>query len=271
MGNEELYDRIEAYLSEQMTPEDAEAFQKEIAKNPDLAAELALHQNVAEAVGEEEEIEDLDHKISLILEKGKSNNSKVTKQNQFKFHPYLRIAAAIVLLIIASVVAYFYWSTNRNSPHVLYAKFVDYPSSIYEAQNLRSEDTPVVQPEIVQLDALWQKADEWYQKGEYQEALIVLQQVKPLEVQVFQENSSHFYYYQGILQAKTKEYPAALVSFEQVEINYTEDAKWKRALILLRLGDRREEALSMIREISSSSTPRQADAMRLLERLQSSK
>lgn len=271
MGNEELYDRIEAYLSDQMTPEEAEAFRKEVTANPDLAAELALHQSVAEAVDESEEIDDLNHKISAILQKRKSKSLAVASKRRFILRFPLRIAAAITFLVIAGVAAYYYWNSGGNNPQALYAQFVDYPSSIYEEQNLRAEDAPNLESTLVQLDSLWQKADQFYKEGKNEAALRVLQQVEALEVQRLPQASSRLYYYRGILQAKSEQFLGALSSFEQVKTSYTEDAKWKSALILLRLDGRRAEAMLLIREISTSSTPRKADALRLLEALQRSR
>lgn len=271
MGNEELYEKIESYLSEQMPAEEAEAFRQELATNPELAAEVALHQSMAEAVNEDEEIEDLDHKISAILQKGKAKRPEVSPKSRFSFRPTFRLAAAIAILVIAAIATYFYLNQVDNSPQALYAQFIDNPSSIYEEQNLRSEDAPAIQPVLVQLDSLWKKADQEYGEEQYQDALDVLQQIEAIEVQLFQQASSRFYYYKGILLAKDEQFLAALTAFEQVRANYTEDANWKRAVILLRLAGRQEEALSMIREISTASTPRQADALRLLERLPSTK
>ncbi|MBX2871518.1 MAG: hypothetical protein KTR30_05445 [Saprospiraceae bacterium] len=271
MGNEELYDKIEAYLSEQMTSEEKEAFRKEVDNNPDLAAELALHQGMAEAMQEEEELEDLGKKIGAIIRKDKNTSPEISAKRRFSLPVSLRAAAAIALLLIAALAAYFYLRTDATtSTQELYAQFVDYPSSIYEEQILRTEDNPSVQPAIIRLDSLWKKADDGYQAGKNAEALSLLVEIEALEEQVFGQASSRFFYYQGILAAKTGQFSAALASFEQVKTNYTEDAKWKKALILLRLENRREEALAILKEISTASTPRQKDALSLLKLLSSS-
>lgn len=269
MGNEELYDRIEAYLSKRMTPEETEAFREELTVNSELAAELALHKGVAEAMQEEEELEDLGRKIRAIVQKDGKSVSVTTKKSRFTLPISFRVAAAISLLIIAAVAAYFYFQSGPSSTQALYAQFIDYPSSIYEEQVLRAGDMPSLAPAIAQLDSLWKKADEGYQAERNEEALVLLEEIASLEVTVFQQVSSRLHYYRGILQAKAEQFSAAIASLDQVRTNYTEDAKWKKALLLLQVEGRREEALSILKDISTTATPRQEDAIELLKSLSS--
>ncbi len=117
------------------------------------------------------------------------------------------------------------------------------------------------------LDSLWLRADELYQAGQFELALATLQEVETQEKQLFGQPSSRLHYYRGILQALTKQYRAALSSFERVSATYTEEAAWKRALILLRFEGRRQGAIRALRAIANSSTPRQGEARELLEKL----
>lgn len=269
MGNEELYDKIEAYLSKQMTPEEVAAFRKELETNPDLAAELALHQGMAEAMQEEEELEDLGKKMSAIIKKKGVNTAETSKKNRFTLSLSFRSAAAVTLLILAALAAYFYFKSNPSTTQELYAQFIDYPASIYEEQVLRTGDPSSLEPTVARLDSLWKKADQQYQEENIEEALALLVEIETLEMIAYPQASSRLYFYRGIMQAKAELFSAAVASLEQVKTNYTEEANWKKALLLLHMENRREEAVSIIRSISTSSSPRKEDALKLLDTLSS--
>lgn len=269
MNEEQLYERIESYLSGQMPSEDAAAFRREMESDPALAAEVALHRGIAEAVAEEEEAEDLDNKIGAVLKKGRGEAVGPSARRRFLSRPLLRAAASAALLILAALAAYFYLSRADNSLEALFAEYVGYPESIYEESTMRSAEgqAPERAAQASRLDSLWKAADVLYRQGRYQEALGVLEEIGRPESGSLSGDASKLHYYRGILQARAGQYAGAASSFEQVAAEYDEDAAWKRALALLRLEGRREEAVGLLREISGSDTPQKDNARELLERL----
>lgn len=269
MSEAQRYERIESYLSGQMPPEEAAAFRREMEADPGLEAEVALHRGIAEAVIEEEDVQDLEGKIGAILEKGRGEAAGLAARRRFLSRPLLRVAASAALLIVAALAAYFYLSRADDSPEALFAEYVSYPESIYEASTVRSAEgqTPERAAQASRLDSLWKAADALYRQGRYQEALGVLDKTGRPENGPLSGNASRLYYYRGILQARAGQFAGAVSSFEQVAVEYNEDADWKRALALLRLEGRREEAVALLREISDSDTPQKDRARVLLERL----
>ena len=269
MNEAQRYERIESYLSGQMPPEEAAAFRREMETDPGLEAEVALHRGIAEAVAEEEDVQNLEGKIGAILEKGRGEAAGLAARRRFLSRPLLRVAASAALLIVAALAAYFYLSRADDSPEALFAEHVSYPESIYEASTVRSAEgqTPERAAQAARLDSLWKAADALYRQGRYQEALGVLDETGRPENGPLSGNASRLHYYRGILQARAGQFAGAVSSFEQVAVEYNEDADWKRALALLRLEGRREEAVALLRGISDSDTPQKDRARELLERL----
>ncbi len=270
MNEEQLYERIDSYLSGRMPPEEAAAFRREMAADPALAAEVALHRGIADAVeGEKEELA-LRDKIGAILEKGRAEAARPPARRRFLFHFPLRIAAAVTLITLAVVAAYFYLNpSGGDNPEALFAQYIDYPSSIYEEESVRSGERQGTEEEeqAARLDSLWVAAGRLYRQEQYTEALALLDQLERLETLLFDQPSSHYHFSKGILQAQAGQYRAAIFSFEQVRASYTEEAAWKRAVTMLRLEGRRAGAIRALREISRAETPRREDARALLEQL----
>ena len=271
MDKEQHYEKIEDYLSGNLPGEEAAAFNKKMAADPELAAEVALHRGLAEAIDEEEEFADLEQKISAVFKKERTEAARSREVvRRPLFTPIVwRIAASIALLILATLAAYYYVGQPSDSLESLVAENIAYPASIYDKSGLRSGQQPAEPSSdwAARLDSLWEAADRAYQRGAYSTALGILEKAEALEIQGFQQARSRFHFYIGILQARTGDYEEALLSFEKVTTSYTEEAEWKKALILLSMEGRREEAQAVLQQISTSNTPRQKDALNLLERL----
>lgn len=115
---ENTFERIEAYLSGELSFEEAQAFEEEMGSNKELAEEVALQRDTHSllALGSQ-----LDLKAKLqVLDKEMSKPSKV---RPLFGNPRVWLAAAAILIAVSVVL----FSLGRSSANVYMEEFSPYP------------------------------------------------------------------------------------------------------------------------------------------------
>lgn len=273
MDDEKLYEEIEKYLSGQMPTEEEKTFKARIETDNQLAAEVLLHQGMVDAIQEKEEIIDLKDKIGGIFEANSQKEYSVKKLKPTKNY-FLRIAATVVLLLtFGFLILYYINSSSAFNIDQVFADKIDYPQSIDVSSGSRASVSGDADQDSIQqlLENLWFEADQQYQADAFPKALNTLNQVAELETIFFSKTSSDLHYHRAIVYMQLSNFPDAIKDLEKVESDYTEEAKWKRSLILLAKMEQQEKAIRLLKEIATNGLLRKDAAATLLDQLEEPK
>jgi len=112
MADDKLIERIEAWLSGNMPPEEAAAFQNEINRNPGLAEEVRLHRLTLQAMQRLSE-NDLRDKVSGWLEQVPVEYPPEIRPRRNWFWPLF----ALLLLLLAGAWGFAKWIFSKESAH----------------------------------------------------------------------------------------------------------------------------------------------------------
>ena len=269
MSDEKLYEKIEAYLSGNMSNEALKAFEEELEKDEQLAAEVALHRGMSNAILEEEEIDGLKEQINAVFEADRKTEVLV-KQLKPRSFKYLRLVAAIAILIVFGFIIYNSINTSYTpNLEALFLEELDLPKAIPTTEIIRSinENKPKEDSIQREIQNLWTATNQNYQERDYENALGRLDQLASIETEYFDSISSSLFYFRGIVQLQREAYTEAVIDLENVRLDYIEEAKWKRALILLTKLDRKEEAVLLLEEIKDNGFLRKDDAIEIFQKL----
>ena len=264
MDEQAKYEWIESYLANTLSEEKRLRFEQEMRQDADLEAEVLLHRGISSAVNEQDEIQQLRNSVKQIIVREKGNLQKPPKR--LTLSP-LRLVAAVLVLIISSVVVFWYINQTPDAAR-LARKHIDYPASLYEPGTIRATDTGAsLNPDEEKLDSLWRVIDAFYQSKNYLGALTALEGLEIMVKEKEEENSGAFYYVKGILLALDGQEQEAIITLEKVESDYVNEANWKRAMLLLSLPAERAKALALLRQIAQAKVPRSQEAKVILEQL----
>lgn len=162
MNKEEQYDLIERHLRKELTGEEARQVEELIVKDIVFARELDLHKEIHYVIADKG-LDDFRQKVKEASEPYVSL-SAAGRQAKNAFPFYLKIAAAITLLIGTVTIFYLIQPEDQND---LFAKYF----TPYEApMNFRSDGTSGT-------DDAWKQALAYYDAGKYQEAVPYLEKV----------------------------------------------------------------------------------------------
>lgn len=115
------FDLIDKYLRNEMTPEEASAFEKTLAHNEDLRKEVEIRYDIMVGIRASEqnhileELEKIDNQ-STIINKSK-NTAEITKnstvdaeknKNNISHTPKINFAIILVILIIVAILIWFF-------------------------------------------------------------------------------------------------------------------------------------------------------------------
>lgn len=215
MTQEEL---LEKYLEDELSPEEQNLFDAEVASDPGFAQQVRLHGRLNMALGNQKEIK-LEQSLRGIMDKDDLGSASRKTGRPLTF--YLSIAAGFLLL---ATVGYFLFSGQPTNSE-LYKKFY-FP---YDASNeLRSgQEVP---------KNLLDKAFDTYNEGQFDVAhtsfLTILKK--------FPKNSRARFFL-GICQLELGKASKAIKSFQTVIADgnnlYLSQATWYKALGCLQLKD----------------------------------
>lgn len=259
MDEAKKYERIERYLAGELPPPERQAFETLLAEDPQLREEVVLHRELAEAA-RESDVAEFESALDDAMRNGRGISSR---------RRWLLILLATLLLFFLLWLAGRLLNERSAAPAAtqIYADYVNLPDELPENILLRSGQAapPSIEAPLRQN---WSAVNEAYRKGNYEQALTLLENLPSLDPDFVEENPGTYHYYRGLLQLRLKRPAAAADSFTRVQSgNYAEDAAWKRAMALLLVEERQEEAREILRRIGNTLHPRREEALEVLEKL----
>ncbi len=241
------FELITAYLKNELTKFELEAFEKELATNSALQKELAFQANL-QAVWKEETALDIKSQFQTLEKelstKQQDKPSTKPKSKVIAMRPILAIAASILL-----VAGFFFLQTNNSSADPFSKYFSDYPNELVSIERGES------------IEEQGQKAFVLYGEKKYQAALDAFSSLDLEGLDL----------YRAICYMHLSDYEKALSLLQNLDITnlgYTNQKAWYSALCYMKLGDylqakqqleivknskdsfRKKSAVSLINELS---------------------
>lgn len=255
-----LQEIVQAYLNNQLPPEETDAFEQRLANDPDFAARAAEEASLQAALQTEG---DQELEAKLLTYAKELNQMDVTLStsapapgNTRKLTAYSRLVYAAAVLVGIIVILLPLWlmkhqgiTTPVESPEEIYATNFSIP--------------PVPEARSADGQAPWRQP---YAQGDYK---TTVQQLEALLADPTFTSRSEAFYYLGIAQLALGNSDAALQALAQVreESFDWEAAQWYSALALLER-QRLQEAKHLFQQISKQTThPQQKQAAEILKRL----
>ncbi len=243
--NQEIFEKIEAYLQGRMSVEEKEQFQQQLNQDPGLQKimeeQLALT-NAIETEGLKNKLNSIyDHQFGTHKQKGNVIFLK-------RFRPILA-AASVALLVLAA------WLIFRNTEQPneqLFSQYYERPAGLPTTLGIQTNEA-------------FSEGMIEYKLGNFSEAQ---QFWLPLLAQ-FPENDT-LQFYLGINYLELSQLDSADNYLNKVaekeESKLRMNAKWYSSLVQLRQ-EKKDEAFSTLSEIALDTNPFQAQASALLEEL----
>lgn len=129
MSSQSTYENIEAYLDGTLTGDQLKAFEEQLQSDKELASQLALFQNVDQAIGDKATL-NFQKMVAAQGEKFLHNTSGQVKNESkvIRFSRPWAIAAALLALIVSAMIFWNIQSADPPSTEALFAQnFETYP------------------------------------------------------------------------------------------------------------------------------------------------
>jgi len=246
MSEEEQFEKIEKYLSEELSGEEQKKMEQLIAQDSTLKKEVSLHKDLASFLSDTKGIE-LEAQLSTIgeeyAEKYKQNPKLLTLETVQKSRRWISWMAAASLLFVLTL-GWWYNQSGVNTQQLFAAHYEVYISDELE----RSNSTVLLSPLETGLNA--------YNKEAYKVAITVLEQAYQV-AETPRNNHTTILFHLAMSHLELKSYAAAAAYLNQIvnfkKGSYTQQAYWYLALINLREGNISDSkiALQQLLEIST--------------------
>lgn len=248
---EELYEEIEAYLEGNLSRPELVAFESRMEQDPELKQQVSLHQRIAAAVADQEEIQ-LENTLQEVVEQEGGGTVRF-----FARFPVMRYAAAaaIALLIAISI----WWSVSSvltsDSPQELFAENYEfYPGPA----SLRGSEDPIPYNPTEQAFLAYQQHDFQAAKEQFSELLAE------------DPTNTELIFFQALCNLELDNTNQARTGFGQVIDQgnnfYLMQSRWYLALAWLKEGNS-EEATTILSELSQEKGKYARSAEKLLEEM----
>ena len=256
--NNEIYERIDRYLLQQMSSEEQLAFEKELSQNPDLTRELQLRKDLAGGIrlNQNKKVKERLNQIHDEITHPK------TQKNASRRSLYIWSAVAASVLLLFFV--YQTWLAPSVSPQDLFTEF-------YHSHSLnlasRSDD---LDPQILQIETL-------FRSEQYQQVLPLIQsQLTSIESpdsipDNIRNLKGKFLLSEGICHLELQQTDQAIASLQNL-INTNDpflidQGYWYLALAYLQKGEVEECKTALQVLIQKSNTDHSTEARSLMELL----
>ncbi|MCI4669537.1 MAG: tetratricopeptide repeat protein [Bacteroidia bacterium] len=217
---EDLYEKIELYLSGGLNGQEKETFEADIQRDSSLANEVALYRQVRETVSRRANLEKEEADFLNLLNEGK-NEDKRGIIRDFRRRNLLIVAiAAGVALILASIILL--RKVEKSGPE-LFAMYVEAPT----LPNLRDTEGGVCEEGAVQL-----------KEGQYADAINSLEQCLGDSSKGLDVSLALAYAYLYVDDAKAKE---LLEEIDRKRHDFLPTVKYKAVWYLILLGVKLED------------------------------
>ncbi len=252
----EKNERIERYLLGELSPDERLDLEKDLAKDPSLAAALDRQRELMAAVRNDEAAA-----FRARLRQFRRSSPAPAPGRRYSLRMMLLLAASVAILLLA---AYFFFN-RPSSAAAVYAYAEEqglpvYPSELFPEVAARREAGREMTGAV---DLAVLEIQQQYLEGDFQEALDGLESLP-----VDRIGAPRYFFYRGILEWRSGEEDAALESFAKVSDEGTlrDPAHWNRALLLLKQ-DRAGEALAAFRELAAADYQKK-EAREMIRRLE---
>jgi len=246
-GKENKYDQIEKYLAKEMKGDELFDFEQELKKNTKLEKEVALHNEIAQAITEKDVIEFRNLVQSTL--KNKTSNTKKVFSIKWR---YISIAATILIILVIGMVVMYPNLFQKKPAEQLYITYYEpYQDLITGRSNeINDKNTGL--------------ALMYYNRQEYHK---VIEQLNNVDI----SNKPLLQLYAGISYLTINDVKKAHITFENISKGnnlFQIEALWYNALTYLKEGDIKKSKL-MLKEIiaTSGNSDYAQKARRLLDEL----
>ena len=249
MENKEFnVDQIEKYLADQMKQEEKEAFEQEIAVNPALKDEVALHRDVLAGIDMhfENELKQKLVRAEKELRAGKPRSSPIIPMRWL-----IGIAATLLLLAIS-----FYVFTNKAaSPEEVFLTYYEPYPNIISPMERSGESQPTV------LTAL-----DYYEQENYSAAI---EAFEANLVETLSQPAQRFYYALSLISSgnSTSAIPHLKELTHLGDHSFLHQSQWYLGLAYLK-NKETEQARQVFDELKNTDTPYSKTAEAILEELE---
>lgn len=249
--NMDYQEYIQRYLDEEMSPDELKWFLSELDQNIPLQQEVKLHQQVMDAIGEED-IMELREQLDTIYSEEISEVKAVNHRTKSKKR--LVAVSSTVTAVIITVLIFFH---NPDQSTVNNKIFREYYKPYNVTMNYRSAETGV--------DMMLRKALTEYENQDYSAALELFQEVLKKRPE---DNATNLY--AGVAQIETEQFNAANHKFKTIMNHGTnlfyEQAEWYSGFCYLKM-DSTQKAIVVYRTIASGNSSYKNQAVKILDKL----
>lgn len=246
-------EEIDRYLNSELDEDERSSFENELTQNPDLAAELELHKEIAQALVEDDVMnlrDQLDGISEKVLRERRKERSFVARIPRSRITA-ATIAASLILLIgITSLLK----RNSTGNEEKLYSQYF----RPYEATGIfRSSNSD--------LDSKINLALHKYNAAEYTEAINLFEEVLQSDLHNPVGN-----FYQGMSFQELGKYDRAIHSYNEVikakNNLFVEQAEWYAALCYMQ-NDNRRKAYKQFKQIAENNGYYSEKASAILRKL----
>ncbi len=239
----EIFEKIERYLTNRLSPEELVDFENEIANNPKLQSEIETHKTLHNTLSDQETLL-VKEKLIKVSKEVKKEESSFVKSI---FSSPLKIAATIIMLLGISA---FLWNTLDSTEEL---------RDLYVAHY-----TPFPAEDITrgQANTTLQNIMDHYNKGAYEKVITTLEK----NTNLIDQNELSVYL--GISYLNTSQEQKAILQFERVseKNRHHEASRWYLSLTYLKLNDT-QRTIQILEEIIKYNGVYKNNAARLLRAL----
>ncbi|WP_127344763.1 hypothetical protein [Ancylomarina longa] len=248
--NDTNFDRIEDFLDGELSNEQLKEFEKNLLDDSDLQLELSLHEEVEDAIMEQD-VMDLRNKLESI-----ETPPTETKKRKYKYLSKWNITAASLALLIG--LGSLMYLTNHKSSYSNDKVYSNYYKPYNVVINTRSSDVTV--------DNLLVSALKSYESKDYRTALSLFKKILDKDSTNITGN-----FYSGVSNLEINEYSKANKNFDRVMRHknnlFIEQTEWYLGFCYL-MTNERDKAIVQFNSIAKGNSFYKTKAREILNRLE---
>jgi len=242
---QELFEKIEGYLAEELSNDEVIAFEKEMAMDTELKEEVDKHRDLHRVL---QDTDTLRFREKLQKISAELKEEELAKKNTTSYFSYFKIAASVIVIIGAGTLLWNNFNTKNAFSDLYLSYYEPYPVEDITRGETTSNLSVVMNN---------------YTKGDYDRVIPELQEIPPSSI------SEQLRLYLGNSYLNTNNEREALKQFEIISDTgkYYEDATWYRALTYLKLGENKESS-EVLEKIIEYNGIYKESAEKLIEELE---
>ena len=233
---------IRRYLTEELSPNGLKDLEKRMAEDTDFKEEVEMHQ----VLGDGFKALHADHLKDKLNDWEEELNSSFSLQNTKSIRPYFAIAAAVTLLMAASITIYLFTKSDISNQELYQAYLTDFEPDIF----VRGDE--VVSDSVV---AWLESGFAAFENKDFSTAVRNFQKIAAddsLDSLLDRRQQANLFIGLGVANLSLNNLSDAETNFQSVLDNplYAEYGQWYLALLYLK-NDETEKARSMLDDITT--------------------